>query len=110
MKNAGLKEDSIIVIKNTNDEYVERGHYGFGREDLSIDCIHKLKGLKANITSRFKDYIDYDGKLNIDKENADDFKAFLDEVIIEYELKEINRMTMRQYLERTGKLIGPEDE
>lgn len=111
MKNAGLREDSIIVIKNVNDEYVDRGIYGHGRKELSITGIHKLKGLKSNITSRFGDYTDHEG--NIDLKNsfaAKSFEEFLNETIIEYELVEKKRMTMRQYLEVTGRLTRPEDE
>jgi len=111
MKNAGLREDSIIRVLNAEGEFIRRGTYNWADKNPTVESNHNLRGLKPNITQRFGDFTDYEGKITLrDKDHAKRFEEFLNETIIEYELKEINRMTMRQYLERMGKLTRPGDE
>lgn len=119
-KNNIFREDTVLKVKTHDGRFVRRGHYGSThwnpdnavdpKDEHKIESIHNLKGLKSNITVRFKDYCDYEGNLDLNERNTKDFQEFLDEQIIEYELKEVNRMTMRQYLEKTGKLHRTGDE
>lgn len=116
MKNNVFREDTVLKVQNHEGRFIKRGVYGSKyynssdpKDGNKIESIHNIKGLKSNITKRFQRFTDHNGNLNINGKTKD-FQEFLDETIIEYELKEVNRMTMRQYLEKTGRLTRPEDE
>jgi len=116
MKNP-LREDTVIKVLTHEGKFVKRGTYGSTyynsvdpKDGNKIESIHNLNGIKSNITRRFKHFCDHDGNLELNQRNSKRFQEFLDETIIEYELKEVGRMTMRQYLEKTGRLTRAEDE
>jgi hypothetical protein len=118
MKQQIFDESNILKVLTSEGKLVRRGVYGSTysihkdpSKENSIECIHNFKGLKSNITLRFGHFTDYEGNISLrTKEHAKDFEEFLNESIIEYELVEKKRMTMRQYLEETGKLTRVGDE
>lgn len=110
MKNQLFDESNILKVITKDGKLVRRGVYGSTfsihkdpSKENSIECIHNFKGLKSNITSRFGHWCDYEGNI-VGNRDAKGLQEFLDETIIEYELVEKQRMTMREYLTKTGKL------
>lgn len=117
MKQQIFDESNILKVLTREGKLVRRGIYGSTysihkdpSKENSIECIHNLKGLKSSITSRFGKFTDYEGNIRLRDSNAKSFEEFLNETIIEYELVEIKRMTMKEYLIKTGKLTQPGDE